>query len=59
MTVTNDYELAEIMKIIRSHGWIRNVKEKEKWTKENVQCFLSAMFQKLQSLNHPRQISSP
>ena len=21
------------MKIIRSHGWIRNVKEKEKWIK--------------------------
>ena len=33
ITVTNDYELAEIMKIIRSHGWIRNVKEKEKWIK--------------------------
>ena len=33
VTVTNDYELAEIMKIIRSHGWIRNVKEKEKWIK--------------------------
>ena len=34
VTVTNDYELAEIMKIIRSHGWIRNVKEKEKWIKD-------------------------
>ncbi|MDC2965777.1 DegT/DnrJ/EryC1/StrS family aminotransferase [Alphaproteobacteria bacterium] len=33
ITVTNDYELAEIMKIIRSHGWIRNIKEKEKWIK--------------------------
>ena len=33
ITVTNDYELAEIMKIIRSHGWVRNVKEKEKWIK--------------------------
>ncbi len=33
ITVTNDYELAEIMKIIRSHGWIRNIKEKEKWKK--------------------------
>ena len=33
VTVTNDYELAEIMKIIRSHGWIRNVNEKEKWIK--------------------------
>ena len=29
VTVTNDYELAEIMKIIRSHGWIRNVNKKE------------------------------
>ena len=29
VTVTNDYELAEIMKIIRSHGWIRNVKKKK------------------------------
>ena len=34
VTVTNDYELAEIMKIIRSHGWIRNLKEKEKWIKD-------------------------
>ena len=34
VTTTNDYELAEIMKIIRSHGWIRNVKEKEKWIKD-------------------------
>ncbi len=33
VTVTNDNELAEIMKIIRSHGWIRNVKEKKKWIK--------------------------
>ena len=33
VTVTDDYELAEIMKIIRSHGWIRNVQEKEKWIK--------------------------
>ncbi|MAI29121.1 MAG: hypothetical protein CMP38_02815 [Rickettsiales bacterium] len=33
ITVTNDFELAEIMKIIRSHGWIRNVKQKEKWIK--------------------------
>ena len=33
VTVTNDHELAEIMKIIRSHGWIRNVKEKKKWIK--------------------------
>ena len=33
VTVTNDYELAEIMKIIRSHGWIRNVNKKEKWIK--------------------------
>ena len=29
VTVTNDYELAEIMKIIRSHGWIRKCKEKK------------------------------
>ncbi|MAI59529.1 MAG: hypothetical protein CMM92_00730 [Rickettsiales bacterium] len=34
VTVTNDYELAEIMKIIRSHGWIRNLNEKKKWTKD-------------------------
>ena len=33
MTVTNDHELAEIMKVVRSHGWIRNIKGKEKWTK--------------------------
>ena len=34
MTVTDDYELAEIMKIIRSHGWIRNIQNKEKWKKK-------------------------
>ncbi len=31
VTVTNDFEFAEIMKIIRSHGWIRDIKEKKKW----------------------------
>ncbi len=34
ITVTDDFELAEIMKIIRSHGWIRNIKDKEKWKKK-------------------------
>ena len=34
ITVTDDFELAEIMKIIRSHGWIRNIKNKEKWKKK-------------------------
>ena len=47
VTVTNDFELSEIMKIIRSHGWIRNVKEKEKWIKDNPKIdpnFLSTFF---------------
>ncbi len=33
VTVTNDFELSEIMKIIRSHGWIRNIEGKKKWVK--------------------------
>ena len=44
VTVTNDYELAEIMKIIRSHGWIRNVKEKEKWIKDNPKIDPNFLF---------------
>ena len=44
MTVTNDYELSEIMKIIRSHGWIRNVKEKEKWIKDNPKIDPNFLF---------------
>lgn len=31
ITVTDDYDLAETMRIIRSHGWIRNVDNPQKW----------------------------
>ena len=33
--VTDDFELAEMMRIIRAHGWIRQVEDKEKWTKKH------------------------
>ena len=29
--VTGDFELAELMRIIRAHGWVRHVEEREKW----------------------------
>lgn len=32
--VTDDFELAEMMRIIRAHGWIRQVEDREKWTKK-------------------------
>ncbi|MDC3090790.1 aminotransferase class I/II-fold pyridoxal phosphate-dependent enzyme [Rickettsiales bacterium] len=33
ITVTKDKSLFESMKMIRSHGWIRNIKNKAKWKK--------------------------
>ena len=33
ITVTKDKKLFESMKMIRSHGWIRNIKNKNKWKK--------------------------
>jgi CDP-4-dehydro-6-deoxyglucose reductase, E1 len=30
--VTNDFELAEMMRILRAHGWIREVEDKARWT---------------------------
>ena len=29
--VTEDFELAELMRIIRAHGWVRHVEDKKKW----------------------------
>ena len=29
--VTDDFELAEMMRIIRAHGWVRQVENKDKW----------------------------
>lgn len=31
--VTDDFEFAETMRILRAHGWIREVEDKERWTK--------------------------
>ncbi|MGF1623371.1 MAG: DegT/DnrJ/EryC1/StrS family aminotransferase, partial [Alphaproteobacteria bacterium] len=31
--VTDDFELAELMRILRAHGWIRQVEDRERWTK--------------------------
>ena len=32
--VTDDFELAEMMRIIRAHGWVRQVENKDKWIKK-------------------------
>lgn len=32
--VTEDFELAELMRIIRAHGWVRHVEDKEKWVRQ-------------------------
>lgn len=33
ITVTDDVELAELMRILRAHGWIREVEDRERWAK--------------------------
>lgn len=33
ITVTDDFELAELMRILRAHGWIREVEDRERWLK--------------------------
>jgi CDP-4-dehydro-6-deoxyglucose reductase, E1 len=33
ITVTDDFEVAELMRILRAHGWIREVEDRERWTK--------------------------
>ena len=30
--VTNDHDLSEMMRIVRAHGWVRQVENREKWT---------------------------
>ena len=30
--VTDDHDLSEMMRIVRAHGWIRQVENREKWT---------------------------
>lgn len=31
ITVTDDFELAETMRILRAHGWIREVEDRQRW----------------------------
>ena len=31
ITVTDDFELAELMRILRAHGWTREVEDKQRW----------------------------
>jgi CDP-6-deoxy-D-xylo-4-hexulose-3-dehydrase len=31
ITVTGDFELAEMMRILRAHGWTREVEDKQRW----------------------------
>lgn len=31
---TDDFELAELIRILRSHGWVRDVEDKERWTEK-------------------------
>jgi len=33
ITVTNNFELSELMRILRAHGWIREVEDKEKYSR--------------------------
>jgi len=33
ITVTDDFELAELMRILRAHGWVREVKDRDRWLK--------------------------
>ncbi len=35
ITVTNDTEIAELMRILRAHGWVREVENKDKYLKEH------------------------
>lgn len=34
MCVTDDDELAELMRILRAHGWIREVKDRDRWLRQ-------------------------
>ena len=34
ITVTDDFELAELMRILRAHGWVREVKDRDRWLKK-------------------------
>ena len=34
ITVTDDFELAELMRILRAHGWVREVKDRDRWLKQ-------------------------
>jgi CDP-6-deoxy-D-xylo-4-hexulose-3-dehydrase len=34
ITVTDDFQLAELMRILRAHGWVREVKDRESWLKK-------------------------
>lgn len=34
ITVTNDTEIAELMRILRAHGWVREVENKDKYLKQ-------------------------
>lgn len=31
ITVTDDFELSELMRILRAHGWTRDVEDKQRW----------------------------
>jgi CDP-6-deoxy-D-xylo-4-hexulose-3-dehydrase len=31
ITVTDDFELAELMRILRAHGWVREVEDRQRW----------------------------
>ena len=32
--VTNDHDLSEMMRIVRAHGWVRQVENRSKWTEK-------------------------
>jgi|SRR6185312_2292881 len=42
--VTDDFDLAETMRILRAHGWIREVEDKERWAKRYPQIHPRFLF---------------
>lgn len=44
ITITLDRNLADVMRIQRAHGWIREVEDKERWTKEHPEIDPKFLF---------------
>lgn len=42
--VTDDFELVEMMRILRAHGWVREVEDMEKWTRKYPEIHPKFLF---------------